>query len=182
MGEHRVTRAPAEYQALGGVVWREARFIQEYLANGFNTRAAMAAAGYRPSGSSPFNNPRVREVLRAEFVKHATASGLDPAGVIAKLGLIAMAPLDDPDVRVAEQVRALELLGRHFRLFDENVNLNVSGRVHQEVEICLSDLTEEELLQLEQLGQRHRSRSVPTVSTNGSGLPSVSSNGGTSRS
>jgi hypothetical protein len=176
---HRVPRTPEEYEALGGVLWHEARFIREYLSNGFNVRAAMAKAGYRVSAPSPFKNERIREVLRSEFLKQAERAGIDPAAILAKLGLIALAPLDDPHVRVPEQVKALELLGKHFRLFDANVNVHVGGRVTTGVSLCLEDLTEDELLQLERIG-RHRKTETPLVSTNGSGLPSASSNGRTS--
>ena len=104
---------------------RQERFIREYLVD-LCGAAAARRAGYsvktaRSIGSHLLKHPQIqRKVAQAmEMEKEDTA--LRREQVISELRTVAFAPASDAsgaELKVAQKLKALELLGKHLGLFD----------------------------------------------------------------
>lgn len=106
-------------------------FALAYLgeANGNATEAARLA-GYRGNdvtlasvGLENLRKPQISALIEARL-SEAAMSGLD---ILRRLTGIARREGDD--VTVKDQLRALELLGKHHRLFTDRIEQNNSGRL-----------------------------------------------------
>ncbi len=106
-------------------------FALAYLgeANGNATEAARLA-GYRGNdvtlasvGLENLRKPQISALIEARL-SEAAMSGLD---ILRRLTGIARREGDD--VTVKDQLRALELLGKHHKLFVDRVEQNNSGRI-----------------------------------------------------
>ena len=101
---------------------KQERFCAEYLkdldANGAARRAGYAGRG---TGERLMGNARVRERIEAL----SGESGVAGAGeVLATLTNVLRG--EDSEPKVAERIRAAELLGKHYGLFSERVDMNVA--------------------------------------------------------
>ena len=120
-------------------------FIDAYLgdAKGNASQAARMAGYAQPEASATDNleNPRILARIKSQVEKHASADA-----VLGKLTEIALAPSFEfvevlardksgKPVKVrmdlGNQVKALELLGKHHQLFTEKQEIDINVREHR---------------------------------------------------
>ncbi len=105
-------------------------FVESYLgaANGNATEAARMA-GYKQPHSQ---GPRLLEnVGIASRVRERVAEvGMTADDVLSELAAVARLPYDGDPKAVQNKVRALELLGKHHKLFVEKQEVEHSGTVN----------------------------------------------------
>lgn len=106
-------------------------FALAYLgeANGNATEAARLA-GYRGNdvtlrsvGRENLTKPHISKLIEAQL-SEAAMSGLD---ILRRL--TAIARREDDEATVKDQLKALELMGKHHRLFTDRVEQSNSGRI-----------------------------------------------------
>lgn len=150
-------------RALEGLSWAEAEFVREYLRTGGDSGAARARAGAK---LDPRRHAVVRAAIRQALRAAVEEAGIEARRVVAEVAAVALAPVGDPEVKTREKLRALELLGRHLRIFDERVRIDYEGK--EEVRLSLSSLSDSELEQLESVARRVR---LPNSNGAGNGVP-----------
>jgi phage terminase small subunit len=118
---------------------KQATFVREYLVDKNATQAAVRS-GYSPKtaesqGSRLLRNAKVAEAVAAGVDKQAERTGITADRVLeelAKIAFVSLTPRDEDDedeedanlallVRVPDKLKALELLGKHLRLFADKV-------------------------------------------------------------
>jgi phage terminase small subunit len=109
---------------------RHQTFIHHYLQTGNATKSAILA-GYSEksaaaAGSRLLTNPEIKGAIDTVLLRQAELSGISATYVLEGIRAIA----DDPDARHADRLRALELLGKHLRLF--------SDRIEQDTQITVT--------------------------------------------
>ncbi len=102
---------------------RQKHFVEEYLICRKATHAALRA-GYSPKTAKHsawrlLRQPEVRSEIDARLALVQKKMLPEQDSVIDQLAQVAFAPIDDGNssVKVAEKLRALELLGRHLGMF-----------------------------------------------------------------
>jgi phage terminase small subunit len=104
---------------------KKARFVEEYLVD-LNATGAAIRAGYTKTNASQMGHnllqePEVKAAIKEGKAKISERTKVTQDYVIQKLKKIAEMEAGDNAsyrVRVGNQIRALELLGRHVGLFD----------------------------------------------------------------
>ena len=96
---------------------RHQAFVRHYLETGNATKAAILA-GYSEksaaaAGSRLLTIPGIMGAIDDALSRQAELSGISPTYVVERIRAIA----EDPSVRPADRLRALELLGKHLKLF-----------------------------------------------------------------
>lgn len=140
-----------------GLSYAEAVFVREYLATG-DSAAAQARSGYK---LDPLRRPVVLRAIREAKRSAALELGVEAKRIVAELAGIAFADVADGLVPLRSKLEALTLLGKHLRLFDERVKVTWEGKL--EAQLSLSNLSDEDLRDLERISARAR---IP-VATNG---------------
>ena len=103
---------------------KQQAFIENYMIDLNATKAAIAA-GYSPKtaqeqGSRLLSNVMVAKALEIEQRKRTNSAGITAEYVL--LGIKGIA--DEEEGRNTDKLKAFELLGKHLKLFTENVNLS----------------------------------------------------------
>jgi phage terminase small subunit len=101
---------------------QQARFVEQYLVDPVAARAAERA-GYsaksaRAQGSRLLKLPQVRTAIREGEERRAAKVEVKADEVIRDLKVMALAR---DDIRDSGKLKALELLGRHLKLFTDKV-------------------------------------------------------------
>jgi len=108
---------------------KQEAFCREYVVD-LNATAAAIRAGYAESGaqvqgsrllSNVIVQRKVNELTREKFA----ATGINAEMVLARLRDIAY----DDSARQSDQIRALELLGKHLQLFIERHEIDMHASV-----------------------------------------------------
>lgn len=112
--------------ASGELTPKQKRWVAEYLVDLDATKAALRA-GYKPASARATGHrlsqlPEVQAQVRAAQAKVTAQLEVTAKDVLAELAKVGM----DPEISPVK-VRALELLGKHFQLFVERVDMNVSA-------------------------------------------------------
>jgi phage terminase small subunit len=105
---------------------KQATFVREYLVD-LNATQAAIRAGYSPKtarvqASDLLTKPDIQEAVRAGQDKRAARLELKAEDVLRELQSIAMAEVDQ-SLRYEHKIKALELLGKHLKLFTEKIDL-----------------------------------------------------------
>jgi phage terminase small subunit len=105
---------------------KQAAFVREYLVDLNGTQAAIRA-GYSPKTA----NEQAAQLLAKLSVQAAVQAGMDKRAakldlqaedVLRELQSIAMSEVDQA-LRYEHKIKALELLGKHLKLFTEKIDL-----------------------------------------------------------
>ena len=104
---------------------RQERFLREYLVD-LCGAAAARRAGYSPKGARSaayrlLQMPEIQRKVAVAIEKEKEDSQLRREQVIQELRSVAFAEASDAtgaEVKVAQKLRALELLGKHLGLFE----------------------------------------------------------------
>lgn len=116
---------------------RQERFIREYLVD-LCGAAAARRAGYSPNGARNsayrlLRMPEIRRKVAMAMEQENENSTLHREQVLEALKSVAFAPASDAsgaELKVAQKLKALELLGKHMGLFE-----GAGARVLPKVEI-----------------------------------------------
>ena len=116
---------------------RQERFIREYLVDlcgaAAARRAGYASAGARNTAYRLLQNPEIRRKVAQAMELEKEDTALRREQVLEELKVVAFAPASDAsgaELKVAQKLRALELLGKHMGLFE-----GLGARVMPKVEI-----------------------------------------------
>lgn len=131
-------------------------FCEEYLANGFNATQACLAVykGIKKSSSAKvyahrlIHDPEVKEYIDTVLEKIHDEKTMDAKEVMERLTAIAREETTDELLTVEgdikslksktqDRIRALELIGKAYGMFDKNVN--VSGDLGISIEVDYGD-------------------------------------------
>ena len=104
---------------------KQERFVREYLVD-LNGAAAARRTGYTPNSANRAASrllkiPEIQRKVAMAMELEKNETGLRREQVIAELRTVAFAEASDSsgaDVKVAQKLRALELLGKHLGLFE----------------------------------------------------------------
>lgn len=111
---------------LNGLSLKQQKFIDAYLgaANGNGTKAAQLA-GYRgsPQTLKAVASENLTKPDIARGVKKRLKAAMTADEVLQELSDVASADCDEP-VRVSDKLKALELMGKHHKLFTDKVETN----------------------------------------------------------
>lgn len=108
---------------------KQQRFVEEYLVD-LNATAAAVRAGYKEKtaaqqGHNLLQMAKVQEAIKEEVAQRQERTKITGDQVVTELAQIAFAKVDDYyrdyglDVRLADKIKALELLGKHFGIFGQ---------------------------------------------------------------
>lgn len=108
---------------------KQQKFVAEYVLSGNGAQSATNA-GYSPSSahvtaSRLLRNANVASAIEAERDRLRERSDLRAEDVLRGLRQIA----EDESARNSDRIRALELLGKHFRLFIDRVETTETPEV-----------------------------------------------------
>lgn len=97
---------------------KQRAFIAEYMKD-LNATQAAIRAGYSKKtayaiGRENLNKPQIKSALEAAMADRARRSKITAEWVLEKIAEIAT----DPEAQPRDQLRALELLGRHLGIWD----------------------------------------------------------------
>jgi phage terminase small subunit len=101
---------------------REARFVEEYVTC-LNATQAAIRAGYsartaKQQGSRLLTRPHVAAAVQEAQERHAAKVEVKADEVIRELKVMAFAR---DDIRDSDKLKALELLGRHLKMFTDKI-------------------------------------------------------------
>ena len=113
-----------------GLSFKVAAFVQEYLIDLNGTQAAVRA-GYSPrtaktQGSFLLTKPDVQLALQKFAAARTERTQIDQDWVLDNLRANMVGAMSEGDRSAAN--RALELLGRHLRMFPADTHINVDNR------------------------------------------------------
>jgi len=108
---------------------KQQAFINEYLID-LNATQAAIRAGYSPKtakliGYENLTKPYIAKIIEKAMQERSAATGITASYVLNGLRSIA----EREGIKEADTIRAFELLGKHLKLFTENVNLSGSMAV-----------------------------------------------------
>lgn len=112
---------------------------QEYVTNGFHKSGALIKAGYAEKYSKTsaagkiFEKPEVKNAIDAIMRRSAAVCDVEVDEIIAGLRLKAF-PSGDAKVRDADNIRALELLGKYKLMFSERLQVGVDNPQQRELD------------------------------------------------
>lgn len=135
---------------------KQAAFVREYLID-LNATQAAIRAGYSKKaaasiGAENLRKPHILKKIQEGAAKKEEQAKLDGAGVVEELRKIAMAEAQGEAYNrdgvpfsvkpsISERTRALELLGRHFSIFNDKSEITIKG-------LELDRLSDDELARL----------------------------------
>ena len=116
-----------------GLTPKQERFVAEYLVD-LNATAAARRAGYKDPniGRQLITKNNVSEAIQAEKATRSQRTELTQDYVLAKLKAIAdreASDAPDSELKVSNQLRALELLGKHLGAFVERLDTDATVRI-----------------------------------------------------
>ena len=125
-----MARAKDPITGLTPLTARQAQFVQEYLVDLNGTQAAIRA-GYSPRAASVqavenLAKPRIQLALQQALAARAERTQIDQDWVIEHLRQNMLGAMADGDRSAAN--RALELLGRHLRMFPADTQVHIDNR------------------------------------------------------
>ena len=108
---------------------RQARFVKEYLVDLNGTQAAIRA-GYSAHTANEQStrllaNVHVKTAVQAGAAKQHERVDLTAQKVLKELLGVGYAEIAATDIRVADKLRALEVLAKHLGLLTEHVNVQI---------------------------------------------------------
>ncbi len=110
---------------------QQKRFAEEYVvdldAAAAARRAGYAAAGARSVACRLRQRPEIARLIDAELARRAEKTGISAEYVITSLKELADRCMDEESFNAAGACKALELLGRHLKLFTDRQEQSVSG-------------------------------------------------------
>lgn len=120
---------------------KQERFCMEYLVDNNATQAAIRA-GYSPKAASQessrlLKHPEVR--ARIEENKKKLMSDVE---ITASFVLKGIKDIAETGERDNDKLKAFELLGKHLKLFSENLNIN--GNMNVQIIDNINDFEDEE--------------------------------------
>lgn len=120
----------------GKLTEKQKRFADEYLID-LDAKHAAIRAGYSRKtaeqiGYALLQKPHVAELIQSKVEARAERVAIQADTVLAELYRIAMAGDGDEHIRTPDKLRALELCGKHLKLFTDKVE--TSGEVTLVVE------------------------------------------------
>lgn len=125
------------------LTYKQQLFVEAYLgaAKGNATEAARLA-GYKGNdqtlasvGAENLKKPQIASRVRARV----DAVGMSADEVLNELAAVARIPASEEPKSVQNKVKALELLGKHHKLFVEQVDLTSKGNVLPVLNIYASE-------------------------------------------
>jgi phage terminase small subunit len=130
-----------------GLNRRQTQFIAEYLVD-FNGKQAAIRSGYSPrsaevTASQLLSHPKVKAAAEVAMKRKREATELNEAWVLEKLRKIAerCSREDEEYFDPAGANRALELIGKHFAMFTDNIKVSDLDRVSDaEIDQRISEL------------------------------------------
>lgn len=116
-----------------GLTPKQERFVAEYLVD-LNATAAARRAGYKDPniGRQLITKNNVSEAIQAEKAARSQRTELTQDYVLGKLKAIAdreASDAPDSELKVSNQLRALELLGKHLGAFVERLDTDATVRI-----------------------------------------------------
>lgn len=113
-----------------GLTDKQARFIQEYVTNGYNGTKAAIAAGYSKRSAQEIATENLRKPLIAQEKDRLMSKIADEAGctkefVMKRLKDGASLDLEGKAGQIA--MKALELIGKHHGLFTEKTEMTIKS-------------------------------------------------------
>jgi phage terminase small subunit len=132
----RRPRRSAVTRPIDGLAPKHAIFAREYLVD-LNATAAAERAGYaRPhkTGALLLRRPEVAKVVRKHMEARAAKTAITAESVIDRINRIAEKCEKDGDMPTA--LRALELLGKHLRLFSDRLEIDVGDRLAERLRMA----------------------------------------------
>ncbi len=116
-----------------GLTPKQERFVEEYLVD-LNATAAARRAGYKDPniGRQLITKNNVSEAIQAEKAARSQRTELTQDYVLGKLKAIAdreASDAPDSELKVSNQLRALELLGKHLGAFVERLDTDATVRI-----------------------------------------------------
>lgn len=111
---------------------KQQAFVREYLKDKNATRAAKAA-GYskktaHATGPENLSKPGIKKAIEAGLAKQAEKAGISAERTVQEIAAIAYQKLSTNELKKlsGNKLKALELLGKRFNLFTEN--LQITGK------------------------------------------------------
>ena len=108
---------------------KQQAFIAEYMID-LNATQAAIRAGYSPAtarmiGYENLTKPYIAKIIEKAMNERSANNGITADYVLKGIKGIA----DKEDARETDKLKAFELLGKHLKLFTDNVNLSGSVAV-----------------------------------------------------
>lgn len=125
---------------------RRRKFAAEYVRNGFNGTKAVFAAGYNMGYNAA--SVEAHRLLRNPNVQAIVKKALEKAQMSAEDVLDELSEVARAEVRIdaAQKIKALELIGKHHKLFTEKVEHSVLfNEAFSKLKGEFPDVTEAEL-------------------------------------
>ena len=99
---------------------RRRRFVQEYLVDFIGTQAAVRA-GYSPNSAKVTASRLLTDAYVLQAVERGAAAVAERAEIDAEWVLVRLQEKAENSERDSDSIRALELIGKHLRMFTERV-------------------------------------------------------------
>jgi len=120
---------------------KQAAFIREYTKD-FNGTQAAIRAGYSAKtaqeiAAQNLSKLIIQKAITESLKKVEKRTEITVDMVVKKLAMIGFAKIGDMDVKVSDQTKALDLLGKHLGMFTQKVE--VTGKDGQPIDINTID-------------------------------------------
>lgn len=135
---------------LGGLSFKQQRFVDFYFqTNGNGTRAAELA-GYKgsPQTLKAVASENLTKPYIAKEIGKRLRTTMTGEEVLKELSEIATAECTEP-VRVGDKLKALDLMGKHHRIFNESVDVTIEQIDRQELVIILQGALQAGMIDIE---------------------------------
>lgn len=134
---------------MGKLTPKQLKFCYEYLIDLNGTQAAIRAGYARHTANRTAHKLMLKadikakiEALKQEQIKRAEIS---QDNVIKELAAIGFADLKTSKIKASDKIKALELLGRYFNIFDNTADAPINNTNTAKVEIYIPDNRRENL-------------------------------------
>lgn len=125
---------------------RRQRFVEEYIVD-YNATQAAIRAGYsekaaRSTGSEILQNPDIQAAIHRELEKQSQRTNVTADRIVQELAAMAFergADWTESKMKNNNKLRALELLGRHFGIFDGQGAQKKENQILKSLQSLLSE-------------------------------------------